>query len=80
MQSEEDVRAYMQQHIWQSLEQCPTPLPFSEHKFWQPTTVGGLKGAPDWVALAYELGVNPAYCWLLKPRHIIACLFLTGHQ
>ena len=59
MQSEEDVRAYTQQHIWQPLEQCPTPLPFDTHVIRQPTFVGGLKGVPDWVALGYAADSGP---------------------
>ena len=68
MQSEEDVRAYVQQHIWQPLEQCPTPEPFSEHKFWQPTTVGGLKGAPDWTALGYGAGSEPGLLLAIESK------------
>ncbi|CAL8469824.1 g9366 [Coccomyxa elongata] len=59
IQSEESVRSYMEWHMWKPLERRPTPLPFTEHKFWQPTTVGGLKGAPDWAANGYGAGSHP---------------------
>ncbi|BDA40883.1 probable rasGEF domain-containing serine/threonine-protein kinase X at C-terminar half [Coccomyxa sp. Obi] len=68
IKSEERVRFYMEEHIWEPLELCPTPSPYLQHEFAPPTCVSGLWGFPDWVVLGYGAESDPQVLMAIEAK------------